>query len=232
MSARKLYELAGKRDNQVFSPYCWRIRLALAHKGLAVQHASWRFTEKDSIAHSGQGAVPVLEDNGQVIHDSWNIACYLDRVYADRPALFDSPMSKGQALFIKHWLEGVIHPAMIKIVIMDILNCLDEKDQAYFRQSREARFGVSLEAFEDKSPEQLQRLRQALAPVRQTLKLQPFLSGQGVGFADFMLLGAFLWTGSVSDTALLESDDPIAHWREELLKSYAGALEGVLRPGF
>ena len=49
-AARRLFELCGADDDLRFSPYCWRTRLALAHKGLPVETIAWRFTEKDAIA--------------------------------------------------------------------------------------------------------------------------------------------------------------------------------------
>ena len=36
--AMRLYDLAGADPNLRFSPYCWRAKFALAHKGLAVNH--------------------------------------------------------------------------------------------------------------------------------------------------------------------------------------------------
>ena len=50
-----MYDLAGADPALRFSPYCWRIRMALAHKGLPVETVPWRFTDKDAIAFSGQG---------------------------------------------------------------------------------------------------------------------------------------------------------------------------------
>ena len=58
----RLYDLAGAQPERRFSPYCWRIRLALAHKNLPVETIPWRFTEKAEIAASGQTLVPVLVD--------------------------------------------------------------------------------------------------------------------------------------------------------------------------
>ena len=53
--AIQLFELGGADPARRFSPYCWRSRLALAHKGLAVETIPWRFTEKDAIgAHGAQ----------------------------------------------------------------------------------------------------------------------------------------------------------------------------------
>jgi len=73
-----LYDLAGAEEDRRFSPYCWRSRLALAHKGLPVETIAWRFTEKEAIAFSGQGRVPVIIDNGKTVFDSWAIAEYLE----------------------------------------------------------------------------------------------------------------------------------------------------------
>jgi glutathione S-transferase len=74
----QLYDLAETEAERRFSRYCWRIRLALMHKGLP-------FTDKDAIAFSGQGRVPVLLDGDRVIFDSWTIATYLEDAYPIAP---------------------------------------------------------------------------------------------------------------------------------------------------
>jgi glutathione S-transferase len=51
--ALKMWDLAAAEDDRRFSPYCWRVRLALAHKGLQAETIPWRFTEKEAIAFSG-----------------------------------------------------------------------------------------------------------------------------------------------------------------------------------
>src|SRR3974390_869253 len=83
-----LYELAAADPRLRFSPYCWKTRMALAHKGLEAERLPWRFTEKDRIAFSGQGRVPVLVDEGQPVADSWRIALHLEQRFPDRPSLF------------------------------------------------------------------------------------------------------------------------------------------------
>jgi hypothetical protein len=67
------YDLAGAESARRLSPYCWRIRLALEDKGLPVETVPWRFTDKDVIAFSGQGRVPVLVDSGKAVVGSWEI---------------------------------------------------------------------------------------------------------------------------------------------------------------
>src|SRR6185436_6817693 len=85
--SRKLYDLAGADPARRFSPYCWRTKLALAHKGLGVETVPWRFTEKDVIAFSGSKLVPVLVDGDCTVYDSWTIANYLEDTYPDAPSL-------------------------------------------------------------------------------------------------------------------------------------------------
>ena len=58
----RMYDLAAADPAVRFSPYCWRIRMALAHKGLDVETIAWRFTDKSAISFSGQGSVPVIRD--------------------------------------------------------------------------------------------------------------------------------------------------------------------------
>ena len=77
--ALTLYDLAGAQADRRFSPYCWRIRLAIAHKGLPVETIPWRFTDKEVIAFSGQGEVPVLVDGDKTLTGSWTIANYLEQ---------------------------------------------------------------------------------------------------------------------------------------------------------
>src|SRR5438132_702894 len=54
-----LYDLAGAEDDRRFSPYCWRIRMALKHKGLEFETVPWRFTEKEAIAPHGSSTEPL-----------------------------------------------------------------------------------------------------------------------------------------------------------------------------
>ena len=94
----RLYDLAGAEPSRRFSPYCWRTKLALAHKGLTVETIPWRFTDADAIAMSGQGRVPVLLDGDKVVSDSWMIAEYLEAAYPDRPSLFGGAEARRERL--------------------------------------------------------------------------------------------------------------------------------------
>ena len=51
--ARQLYELVGTDPARRFSPFCWRSRMALAHKGLDAEVVPWRFTENARLTALG-----------------------------------------------------------------------------------------------------------------------------------------------------------------------------------
>ena len=228
--AVKLYDLAAADDKIRFSPNCWRTRMALAHTGLETETIPWRFTEKDEISFSGQGAVPVLLDGQKSVNDSWDIAVYLEEAYPDSPKLFDSAESKAHAYFIKIWCEQTVHPGVIKQIMPELFAMLHEKDKAYFRESREKRFGVTLEQFAEGAEEALPAFRKALNPLRFTLGHQEFVGGGAPSFADYILFGAFQWARTSSARDLLEAGDPIADWRQRLLEMFGGLAERVPAP--
>src|SRR5258706_3463852 len=119
-SLMKLYDLAGAEDDLRFSPNWWRVKMALEHKGLSAEAVAWRFVEKDTIAFSGQKAVPVLVDGDTIVSDSWEIARYLDHAYSDRPSLFGGPAGEGMAPFLKFWCEQNPNPTIFRIILYDL----------------------------------------------------------------------------------------------------------------
>lgn len=217
----ELYELAGADEALRFSPYCWRIRMALAHKGLEVHRLAWRFTQKDMIAFSAQGAVPVLRDGAQVVVDSNRIAAYLDETYPARP-LYDSAQARALCELIHHQVQMNVQLALLRLIIMDLYEVIDPRDRAYFRASREARFGMTLEAYGLPQETALKNIYAALAPFRQTLRTQAFLSGAQPAYADYILFGAFMWAKVASPKTILAPDDPVEVWRQNMLDLYDG----------
>jgi len=219
----RFYDLCAADPAVRFSPYCWRTRMALAHKGLPFEAIPWRFTEKGALAASGQGLVPVLLDGERVVHDSWRIAIYLDEAYRERPTLLGRIVGRAHARFTKDWTERVVHPLIARLVLLDIFACIDPRDRAYFRESREARYGMPLERVVIPPKEGIAALHAALAPARATLEAQPFFGGDRPSFPDYCLFGAFMWARGVSALELLpDPEDPVRRWREGLLDAFGG----------
>jgi glutathione S-transferase len=225
----KMYDLAAADPRLRFSPYCWRTKMALAHKGLDAETIPWCFTDKQAIAFSGQGKVPVLVDGETTVVDSWEIATYLDKAYPDRPALFGSEDARGTALFVKRWVEGQLHPALVRLIVADIVKILDPKDVDYFRASREKALGARLEDYVAAKADNLKRLHEVLAPLRFTVKDVRFLGGERPTYADYIVFGALQWARCASPQNLLQDDDAVAAWFQRLLDLYDGLGARALR---
>lgn len=221
-SGLTLYELAAADPALRFSPHCWKIRMALAHKGLEADCVPWRFTEKDKIAFSGQPRVPVLVDHGETISDSWKIALHLEAKYPDRPSLFGSPQAVALTQFVNSWADTELIPAIARTVVTDVYELIDEKDKAYFRRSREERFGTTLEAICADRPLRLAEFRRALQPMRQILKERDFLAGDKPAYVDYCVFGTLMWPRCIFAVDLIEADDRIFPWRERLLDAFEG----------
>jgi glutathione S-transferase len=83
-----MYERVGFERRRP-SPFSWRTRYALTHKGLDVEYRPTGFADVETIKRlSGQHLVPIIVDRTTVVHDSWRIATYLEDKFPDRPALF------------------------------------------------------------------------------------------------------------------------------------------------
>jgi len=224
----RMFDLCGAEPERRFSPFCWRSRLALAHKGLAVEAVAWKFTDREAIESLGAKTVPTIVDGEKVVTDSWAIAEYLDDTYPDRPILF--PNGRAEARFVKSWTEAVLTGGVAQLVLHDIYEHLDPVDQPYFRESREKRFGKTLEEVQAGREERVKGFRQALMPLRLTLRSQPWVAGEAPGFADHMCAGPFLWARAISPFRLLEEDDPVAEWLGRVLDAYDGVARSA--PGY
>jgi glutathione S-transferase len=218
----KLFELVGTDATRPFSPFCWRTRMALAHKGLGVESIPWCFTEKDAIAPHKSDKVPVLLDDDTAVADSWVIANYLEDNYPDRPSLFGGEGGRAMGRMLNWWGDVTVIGGMFPLIVADIPSHLKPVDAAYFRKTREARFGKPLEEVTAGRDKAVEIFRKALDPMRLTLKTQKYLGGEAPNYADYIVFGGFQWARVVSPFKLLAGDDPVYAWRERLLDAFDG----------
>jgi glutathione S-transferase len=222
-----LYDLCAADPAIRFSPHCWKIKMALAHKGLAFETRPTPFTAVPEIGGGFSKTVPVLEDGGRLIRESFEIAAYLDEAYPDRPTLFGGDSGKAHAKFIESWAITEVHPLLLTLIILDIHGRLDAANQAYFRDSREKRFGRSLEDLQAGREGRVEAFREKLAPMRLMLKRQDFIGGDGPLFADYILFGALQWARVASPFQVLADDDPVAAWFGRCLALHDGLAAGM-----
>ena len=218
----KLFELVGTDEQRPFSPFCWRTRMALAHKGLSAESIPWCFTEKEAITPHNSEKVPVLIDGETSVADSWAIANYLEDTYPDRPSLFGGEGGRAMGRMLNWWGDVTVVGGMFPLIVADIPSHLKPVDAVYFRKTREARFGKPLAEVVAGREKSVEGFRKTLEPMRLTLKTQPYLGGEKPNYADYIVFGAFQWARVVSPFKLLAQNDPVYTWRERLLDAFDG----------
>lgn len=217
-----LYELVGVDAARPFSPHCWKVAFALAHKGLDFTTVPVPFTQIGAIEGGATKTVPLIRDGETLVGDSFAIALHLEEAYPDRPSLFGGEGGVVLSRFIEKWANATLVPFVGASLLPEIHAALEEDDQAYFRQTREARFGGALEDVARGREERLEAFRNALVPLRAVVKRQPFLGGEGPLFADYIVAGVFQWARVISPFPFIVEDDPVAHWFERCLELHDG----------
>jgi glutathione S-transferase len=227
-----LYDLAGADPALRFSPYCWRARMALAHKGLEPRLVAWRFHEHAALPGAPQNrTVPVLVDHDEIVPDSTAIAFHLEEHHTNGPSLFGGQGGEAHARFIIAWADTVLMPAASPVAIPYVFAQLHLADRDYFRQTREKRLGLTLEQARDAVPEKVQAARAVLTPLRRTLSSQDFLGGDEPSFADYAVFGTFQWLRCIGAPDLLEPGDKLVAWREALLDLFGGLARNTAVAG-
>lgn len=217
-----LYDLVLQDDRRP-SPFCWRAKFVLKHKGLVWRDEPMGFTEKEKIAFAESQTVPVIHDGPKVVKDSWAIARHLDEAYPDKP-LFAGEAALSNARFVTSWVDSIVQAALFPIVVSDLYDRVRSVDQPYFLESRSKRLGTTdFAAFQKTAREKgVANFRSVLEPARRVLKEQNFLAGAAPGYPDYALAGTFMWGHVVSPLALLADDDALHPWRARMLDLYDG----------
>lgn len=197
--------------------------MALAHKGLDVRIVPTRFVDVPYVESGISRTIPVIRDGDKVVADSFAIALYLEAAYPDRPTLFGGDGGKAMARFIERWSQLTLHPYIGVAVLMEEVAMLDEESAAYFRRTREAKFGITLEDVAASRDAKLSGFRASLEPLRSMLTYQPFFGGPSPLFTDYIVFGALQWARTTASYQLLERDDVIETWFERCLDLH-GAL--------
>ncbi|MDF1607212.1 glutathione S-transferase family protein [Hoeflea sp. YIM 152468] len=222
-----LHDLIGADPSRPFSPHCWKVAMALAHKGLPFERNKVSFTQVPEVEGGVFKTVPVIRDGNQVVGDSFLIAVYLEDSYPDRASLFAGQGGQAMARFIESWTNATLHATLRDIAMMGIHEGLAPVDQAYFRATREARMGMTLEQTAQGRDAALKALPGTLMPLRLMLKSQPWIGGASPLFADYIVFGALQWVRLTSPDTLLETGDPVAEWFERCLDLHDGLGRSV-----
>lgn len=193
------------------STVCWRVRIALAVKGLEYQRRPMRFVDADDFAAElGTRQVPVLVDGKKTIVGSDSIAAHLDQTRIGPsvgPANDPGPSTD--------MLEADLGSRILPLAAQDMLSHLVPEDRDYYRSSREKRLGASFEALEAKRAAAELDLAFAIGRLDEALAARPYLAGDGPGWSDIVAFCFLFWIDHVSPRSMPELPDSVRAWYDE-----------------
>ncbi len=222
----RLYELCASDPDLVFSPYCWRVRLALAHKRLPFEGLPVGFMDKEKIAFADSRLVPVLTDGDTVVKESLDILEYLDRTYPQAPLGLDSDAGRARVRFISELILRHITPVIFKPSLLAIYEAQPESAKGYFRESREKRFGCTLEQLH--ATASASEAHKALGALESQLKNMPYLDGAQPGATDFVVVSHLIFSW-IFGFQYWKDDSVVGQWFTRLLQAYAEVAGPIQR---
>jgi glutathione S-transferase len=215
-----MYERIG-HENRRPSPFSWRIEYAFAHKGVPVEFRTVRFADVETIRTlSGQDKVPIVVDEDRVIHDSWNIAMYLEARFPNHPSLFGGDTGRALTRHLNFWSDITLGAAIRRLIAADFIYCLAPEDRAYYRGSREAQFGCTLEAYCADRDRWLGEFAATIAPLEQTLTEQAYLAGAEPAYADYVVFSAFQYARLGGPHEIVPAGSAVRRWRDALIERF------------
>jgi glutathione S-transferase len=91
-----------------FSTNVERVALALAHKGLTAESVWIDYSDRSAVERvSGQGLVPVIEYNAEVVADSMEIVRFLEQRHPEPPLFPRDPARRAEVLVFVDWFNRV-----------------------------------------------------------------------------------------------------------------------------
>ncbi|KAG8679884.1 hypothetical protein FRC08_016674 [Ceratobasidium sp. 394] len=198
-----------------WSPNTWKTRIALNYKRLPyrVEYVSYpdiestfkKFGVPPTSDKAPQYTLPMIADPSSdpnekptYIADSFKIALYLEDKYPSPayPSLFPPGTHAFHSLFTEHFTSLIQPLAPTMLPLVGRHGFLDDRGEEYYRRTRQARFGKSLEQLAEDGVRAWGNVREKWDEFGKRLDLNksgPFVMGEQISYADLMLGAAFCW---------------------------------------
>ena len=204
------------------SPFVWATKYALKHKGFDLDVVPGGFTGILERTGGKTERLPAIVDGDRWVLDSWSIVEYLDETYPDRPLLIPHPSVAVTLKALDAWFWNAAVGPWMFCFCADYRNLSVPQDHEYVTHSREKMLGRKLEDVQAGREDRLSGISAALEPLRMALRESPWLGGASPNYADFRIMGGFLFTASVCQVPVLADDDPLRDWVERCLDLFGG----------
>jgi glutathione S-transferase len=214
----KYYALTGKNPNLFWSVNPWKTRMCLNLKGLKYDSIPLTFIQihqvlPEILKKKNGCTVPVLDDDGTIIQDSFKIAEYLDEKYP-KPSIFNN--NKPLHEFMYNWITTNINRPLLCLIIPDIVNIIDDESRDYFVETRTKMFG-DFNILVKNNDSNMEIAQKSLSLILNILEKYKFISGEAIGWTDISLASILYMTQLVNkeifDEIINKSTNPIVFQR-------------------
>ncbi len=222
-----------------YSHNCLKVRVGLALKGIAYETRDIPPADRAAVvAASGQGLVPVLLDEGNVVTGSTRVLLYLEERHPARPLLPVDPGARAECLLLSDWADRAFMEVSRRIAYHNVFSrpgrlgeLIFPADRGLVRRIKEPiarrrvskRFAISPK----RHVADLADAKRSAALAVARLGGRPWLLGSAPTLADVSL--ASMSAPLIADAELRESPDVAAllAWGRalvpaELLQTYQG----------
>ena len=213
-----LYDLRLADEAVRPSPPCWLVKFVLLHKGLDFSTAPLGFSDKTAYPDPDYGRLPVLRDGPRLVRDSLAIVDHLETAYPQRPLAAEE--TRAFVEYHRAHIGARLFPFMARGLALAIHDAALPEDRAYFRASREQRFGETLEAAAAR--DYAAPIGEACAVLAAPLQRRAYYAGDRPGLLDYDVASVFLWERAVRPSPLADKPAPLAQWFERMLDLFDG----------
>ncbi len=204
------------------SPFVWATKFAVMHKGFALDIVEGGFTGILDRTGGQTERLPAIVDDGEWVLDSWGIVEYLDQTYPDRPPLIPHESVAVLTRALDAWFWGAAVGPWMRSYCADYRDVCFAHDKEYITSSREVMLGAKLEDLQAGREGRLCGISAAFEPLRLALREANFLGGDMPNYADYRIIGGFLWLASLAQVPALANDDPLRAWIERVRDLFGG----------
>jgi glutathione S-transferase len=158
------------------STYCWRVLLALKHKGLDFRSHPLKFDQQEHqapqmLAMNPRGRLPVLRDGDYVVFESVAILYFLDRKYPEPPLFGRNAEEGGVIMRVVCEYQAYAEPSLMELV-------------SHFLYRRDPRTDAGLaEAMSDA----MHRVASEARTIERRLAQSDWVVGESISAADMVI---------------------------------------------
>ncbi|PPR00407.1 hypothetical protein CVT26_009692 [Gymnopilus dilepis] len=207
------YDIPSAAPENAWSPNTWKTRFALNYKGIPYKTEWVEYPDIeahciklgiDATQKKADGkplyTLPAIHDTstGAYIADSLKIAEYLDKTYPDTPRLFPNNTVGLQVAFVEAFVSNL--SALWQFALPAVNKILNPSSEAYFRRTREAMFGKTMEDLTptgEAGAAEWAKFEKGLGNVNEWYNKNggkgPFLLGETPSWGDLVVASYLIW---------------------------------------